>query len=80
MCVDSEGNIVACAGWQRSGPGPLVYVFAPSGAVLETHPVPADMPVNCAFGDAGLSSLYVTTAQGHVFRVPSTGRKGHALT
>jgi len=80
MCVDSEGNIVACAGWQRSGPGPLVYVFAPSGAVLETHPVPADMPLNCAFGDAGLSSLYVTTAQGHVFRVPSTGRKGHALT
>ena len=36
MCVDSEGNIVACAGWRRSGPGPLVYVFAPSGAVLES--------------------------------------------
>ena len=52
MCVDSEGNIVACAGWRRSGPGPLVYVFAPSGAILETHEIPGDVPLNCAFGDA----------------------------
>ncbi|MGZ9013713.1 MAG: SMP-30/gluconolactonase/LRE family protein [Burkholderiales bacterium] len=79
MCIDRDGNIVACAGWRRSGPGPLVYVFAPSGAVLETHPVPADMPLNCAFGDAGLDSLYVSTADGHVFRAASTGRKGHSV-
>src|SRR6266851_2971294 len=64
MCVDREGNIVACAGWRKAGPGPLVVVFSASGAVVESHPVPADQPMNCAFGDADLASLYVTTAGG----------------
>jgi len=79
MCVDTNGNIIACAGWQRSGPGPLVQVFSPAGAVLESHAVPADLPLNCAFGDDGLESLYVTTAAGHLFRVRSVGRNGHML-
>src|SRR5262249_7591996 len=35
MRLDTEGNIIACAGWEIGGPGPLVYVFSPSGAVLE---------------------------------------------
>ena len=76
ICVDAEGRILACAGWQRSGPGPMVMVFAPSGAVLASHPLPVDMPVNCAFGDAGLDSVYVTTAQGHLLRARSTGLEG----
>lgn len=77
LCVDTDGNIIACAGWQRSGPGPLVYVFSPIGAVLESHVVPADQPLNCAFGDDGLGSLYVTTTAGHLFRVRSVGRNGY---
>jgi gluconolactonase len=77
LCVDHDGNVLACAGWQRSGPGPLVYVFSPSGAVLETHPIPGDLPLNCAFGDADLSSLYVTTADGRLLRARATGRQGH---
>jgi gluconolactonase len=77
ICVDTEGNIIACAGWQRSGPGPLVYVFSPAGAVLETHYIPADLPLNCAFGDDRLGSLYVTTTAGHLFRIQSIGRKGY---
>lgn len=76
MCLDSEGNIVACAGWDRGGPGPMVYVFSPGGRVLEAQPVPASWPTNCAFGDPGLSTLYVTTSGGHLFRVRNTGRKG----
>ena len=79
ICVDGDGNIVACAGWQRSGPGPLVYVFSPAGAVLATHSIPADLPLNCAFGDSGLASLYVSTAAGHLFRIKSTGHVGHLL-
>ena len=79
MCLDRDGNVVACAGWRKSGPGPLVYVFAPSGAVLESHPVPADQPMNCAFGDANLASLYVTTAGGELFRARDCGRPGRAL-
>src|SRR3712207_7188573 len=31
MCLDSDGNIVACAGWDEAGPGPMIYVFAPNG-------------------------------------------------
>ena len=79
MCLDSEGNIVACAGWDRSGPGPMVYVIAPSGRVLETHPVPADQPLMCAFGDTDLRALYVTTHGGHLYRVRETGRQGWQL-
>jgi sugar lactone lactonase YvrE len=76
MCLDRDGNIVACAGWQRSGPGPLVYVISPAGVVLETHELPGDLPVRCAFGDADLSSLYVTTGEGKLFRAKATGRRG----
>ncbi len=76
MCVDREGNVVACAGSRRAGPGPLVCVFAPGGQVLESHALPADLPMNCTFGDADLGSLYVTTAGGELYRVPDCGRKG----
>ncbi len=73
MCTDGEGNIVACAGWRKSGPGPLVCVYSPSGAVLESHPLPSDQPMNCAFGDA---DLYVTTAGGELLRARDCGRRG----
>ena len=76
LCVDEEGNIIACAGWNKSGPGPLIYVFSPSGVVLETHPSPADMPMRVAFGDAGLASLYLTAADGNLYRAKGTGRRG----
>ena len=62
MCFDTEGNIVATAGWSDSGPGPMIYVFAPDGRVLSTHPVPLDKPTNCTFGDKDLSTLYVTAS------------------
>ena len=62
MCFDTEGNIVATAGWSDSGPGPMIYVFAPNGRVLSTHPVPLDKPTNCTFGDKDLSTLYVTAS------------------
>jgi len=76
MCTDHEGNIVVCAGWKKSGPGPLVEVFSPAGAILESHPVPSDQPMNCAFGDVDLASLYVTTAAGELLRTRGFGRRG----
>lgn len=75
MCLDSDGNIIACAGWDESGPGPMIYVFAPNGRVLETHPVPVDRPTNCSFGDSDLQTLYVTTGTGHLLRA-RTPRRG----
>lgn len=75
MCLDTEGNIVATAGWEVSGAGPMIYVFTPKGRVLETHPIPDGRPTNCTFGDADLRTLYVTTIQGHLYRA-RTERQG----
>ena len=77
MCWDSNGNIIATAGWEESGPGPMLYVFAPNGRVLETHPLPTDQPTNCTFGDPDLQTLYVT-AGGCLFRT-RPGRKGYLI-
>jgi gluconolactonase len=76
MCLDAEGNIIATAGWEQSGPGPMIYVFAPNGRVLETHPFPTDRPTNCAFGDPDLRSLYATGAGGPLYRA-RTERVGY---
>ena len=75
MCLDTNGNIVATAGWEHGGPGPMIYVFSPRGDVLETHPVDAERPTNCTFGDDDLKTLYVTTTEGHLFRT-RTDRRG----
>lgn len=76
MCVDSDGNVIVAAGSTDSGPGPLVYAFAPSGQVIESYVVPADKPTACAFGGADLSTLFVTTETGYLYQVKDTGRKG----
>jgi len=78
MCLDRDGNIVATAGWEVSGAGPMIYVFTPKGRVLETHPVPANRPTNCCFGGPDLTTLFVTTTQGHFFRA-QTDRVGWAM-
>jgi gluconolactonase len=71
MCVDGAGRLYACAGWRKSGPGPHVHVFAPSGAIVTSHPFPADEPMCCAFGEPGM--LYVTTAGGELYRARIEG-------
>jgi gluconolactonase len=76
MCLDATGAIVATCGWELSGPGSRIAIFAPDGAVLEEHPVPAGRPTNCAFGGEVLDELYVTTLVGHLYRVANTGRTG----
>ena len=78
MCLDTEGNIVATAGAGGSGPGPMIYVFSPSGEVLATHTTPEDQPTNCTFGDADLSTLYVTTFEGYLLRA-RTEHQGRLL-
>lgn len=78
MCLDADGNIVATAGWEVSGAGPMIYVFSPTGRVLETHPVPAIRPTNCCFGGPDMTTLFVTTTQGHFFKA-ETNRVGWAM-
>lgn len=73
MCLDSEGNVIATAGWELGGPGPSLYVFAPDGEVLERHGVPCKRPTNCCFAEGG--TLYVTTIEGYLLRT-ETDRRG----
>jgi gluconolactonase len=75
MVLDTEGNIVATAGNLIGGPGPSIYVFSPSGEVIERHPLTIDQPTNCTFGGEDMSTLYVTTGGGHLLRA-FTERQG----
>lgn len=88
MTLDHQGNIVATAGWEKDGPGSMIYVFSPKGRVLETHPIhlvqpegdqsgnlfPGGIVTNCTFGDEDLKTLYVT-AGGCLYRA-ETHRRG----
>jgi gluconolactonase len=76
MCLDFEGNIVACGGWRQSGSGPLIYVFSPDGYIIETHPLPFDAPARVAFGDKDLSSLYATGGDGRLYAARNIDRRG----
>ena len=38
MTLDVEANIVACAGFKESGPGPMIYAFSPTGKDLGDTP------------------------------------------
>ena len=78
MCLDADGNIVATAGWELGGPGPMIYVFSPAGRVLETHPIACNRPTNVCFGGPGLTTLYVTSTDGHFYRA-DTDRVGWAI-
>ena len=78
MCFDADGNIVATAGWELGGPGPMIYIFSPTGRVLETHPIACNRPTNVCFGGPGLSTLYVTSTDGHFYRA-DTDRVGWAI-
>jgi gluconolactonase len=66
MCIDAEGNIIACA-VGKSGPGALVPVFSPLERYWKRSRRRAAMR---SFGDADLS-LY------HHGRRPSLPRAGH---
>lgn len=55
--VDSEGCY-----WTALYEGGRVQRYAPTGALLSEHPVPARCPTMVAFGGADLRTLYLTTA------------------
>lgn len=80
LCLDAQGRVLACAGSEQSGPGPMIYVFEPGGEISGSHRVPADLPVGCAFGGADLATLYVSTARGALFAVRDTGLSGAAFS
>ena len=76
MTLSSEGNIVACTGWELSGPGGMITVFDPKGRIIETHPTPAQRPTNCTFVG---EDLYVSSIEGHSLVARNTGMTGQLL-
>ena len=79
LCLDENGCVIACGGGRDAGPGPMIYVFSPSGRLLETHVFPGDAPARCAFGGAALDELFVSSADGRLYRARELGRRGHNL-
>ena len=79
MTLDSEGNIVATCGWEISGPGPMIYLFDKAGRILLTQRTPCLRPSNVTFGGENLDIMFVTTLEGHLFRVENSGLKGYLL-
>ena len=77
MAMTKDGIIVATAGQEASGPGPMLYLFEQSGRVVKTVRTPVDFPTNCTFGGQNLDVLYVTFGVGSVYEVTDTGLIGH---
>lgn len=75
ICTDSEGNVIAVGGSLKGG-GASIYIFSADGALVEKERVPCDVPMRVAFGDPDLSSLYLTAADGKLYRAQGTGRRG----
>ena len=77
MKLDAQGRLFVAAGLNRANPpfetqaAPTagIYVFAPSGELLEFIPIPRDECTNCAFGGPDLKTLFVT-AGGSLWSVP----------
>ncbi len=76
MTLASDGSIVACTGWEVSGPGGNVTHFDPDGMIIEQHPVVAQRPTNCTFADG---DLYVSSIEGHTLVSRDTGLTGYLL-
>ena len=76
MTLAEDGSIVACTGWEVSGPGGNVTHFDPDGMIIEQHPVSAQRPTNCTF--AG-EDLYVSSIEGHCLVARDTGLTGYLL-
>lgn len=68
MKLDAAGRLYVAAGLNRPNPPhesadqPTagVYVFSPTGKLLEFIPIPRDETTNCAFGEPDLKTLFVT--------------------
>ncbi|GIS82270.1 MAG: hypothetical protein CM1200mP15_09020 [Dehalococcoidia bacterium] len=59
-------------------PGSYDIVFTPEGRIIETHPISCNRPTNCCFGGPDMTTLFVTSTDGHFYRA-ETDRVGWAI-
>ena len=76
MVLDREGRILVAGGRDQAAlPAETaektagVYVFSPTGRLLQVIPIPRDEVTNCTFGGPRLKTLFVT-AGGTLWAVP----------
>ena len=75
MTLSDDGLIIACTGWEISGPGGNITIFDNKGRIIETHPTPCERPTNCTLVG---NKLYVTSIEGHLL-VAETDLNGYLL-
>ena len=70
LCMDTQGNLYAAAGLNRSrGTSETldtkagIHVFSPAGKLLKFIPVPEDTITNCTFGGPDMKTIYVTAGK-----------------
>jgi gluconolactonase len=61
--VAPDGTLVIC--------GAELCLVSPEGQLLDSHRLPAGRPAACSFGG---DALYVSTTEGHLYRVRRSGR------
>jgi sugar lactone lactonase YvrE len=79
LCVDDRDRLIACSGDAADGDEAAIWLIGQDGKVLETQHPPGTRATNCSFGGADLTTLYVTTADGYVYRVANSGLRGRAI-
>lgn len=68
MKLDAAGRLFVAAGLNKPNPPHEIqdeptagiYIFSPTGKLLEFIPIARDETTNCAFGDDDLKTLYIT--------------------
>ncbi len=58
MTLDADGML-----WVAVWDGSVVRRYRPDGAVESEVRLPVSQPTSCAFGDADLGTLYITSAR-----------------
>ena len=66
MCVTSDGSLVLCLGAGRSS---ILAVLSSIGDVVSWHPFGPGEPINCAIGGKDMTTLYITSSDGCLYRV-----------
>jgi gluconolactonase len=67
LCFDNKENILACGGSFEAGPGPMLFIFAQDGHLIQSIPLPFDKPAKIALGGALLKNLYITGGDGFLY-------------